>query len=45
MIERNEAIKFLRKYNEEEFHILHGLTVEGCMKWFAKENGDCWIIT
>jgi len=40
MISRSEAIEFLRKYNEEEFHILHGLTVEGCMRWFAKENGE-----
>lgn len=29
------ALEILRKYNSESFHIRHGLTVEGCMKWFA----------
>lgn len=33
------ALELLRKYNKEPFHILHGLTVEGCMRWFAKELG------
>lgn len=33
------ALELLRKYNKEPFHILHGLTVEGCMRWFAKESG------
>lgn len=33
------ALKLLRKYNKEPFHILHGLTVEGCMRWYAKELG------
>lgn len=35
---REDAIKLLKKYNEEEFHIRHALTVEGVMKYFAKEN-------
>jgi predicted hydrolase (HD superfamily) len=29
----------LQKHNKEQFHILHGLTVEGVMKWFANEEG------
>ena len=29
MIKREEALKLLKKYNKEPFHILHGLTVEG----------------
>lgn len=33
------ALKLLRTYNKEPFHILHGLTVEGCMRWYAKELG------
>ena len=36
---RNEAIELLKKYNKEEFHIRHALTVEGVMKYFAKELG------
>lgn len=38
-ITRDEALELLRKYNKEPFHILHGLTVEGTMRWFA-ENMD-----
>ncbi len=38
-MDRNEAIKLLKKYNQEEFHIRHALTVEGVMKYFAKEMG------
>lgn len=33
------ALELLMKYNKEAFHILHGLTVEGCMRWFAEELG------
>ena len=36
---REEALALLRKYNQEPFHILHGLTVEGCMRWFAEDQG------
>ena len=40
----------LRKYNKEPFHIQHALTVEGVMRWFAKELGygeeeEFWGIT
>lgn len=38
-ITRNQALKLLQKYNKEPFHIYHGLTVEGVMKWFADELG------
>ncbi len=36
---RQQALELLRKYNKEPFHILHGLTVEGVMRWFAREQG------
>lgn len=38
-IAREAAMELLRKYNKEEFHILHALTVEGVMRYFAKELG------
>jgi len=37
---REQALELLQKYNKEPFHILHGLTVEGVMAWFAKEYGE-----
>ena len=39
-MERQNAIELLKKYNKEPFHILHGLTVEGVMRWYAKEKGE-----
>ncbi|WP_061994647.1 HDIG domain-containing metalloprotein [Clostridium sp. ATCC 25772] len=39
MITREEAWELLTKYNKEVFHIQHALTVEGTMKYFAKELG------
>ena len=39
-ITRAQAMELLRKYNQESFHILHALTVEGVMKWYAQENGE-----
>lgn len=38
-ISRDDALALLRKYNKEPFHIQHGLTVEGVMKWYARELG------
>ena len=38
-ITREQALQLLKKYNKESFHILHGLTVEGVMRWYAKELG------
>ena len=31
-VTRAQALALLQKYNEEPFHILHGLTVEGVMR-------------
>ncbi|GLC80009.1 hydrolase [Lacrimispora brassicae] len=38
-ITRQQALKLLKKYNKEPFHLLHGLTVEGVMRWYAGEMG------
>lgn len=38
-ISREEAFELLKKYNKEPFHIQHALTVEGVMRWYAKELG------
>lgn len=36
---REAALKLLRQYNTESFHIQHALTVEAVMGWFARELG------
>ena len=36
---RTHALALLQKYNKESFHILHALTVEGVMRWFAQDQG------
>lgn len=44
-ISREDAINLLKKYNKEEFHIRHGITVEQIMRYFARkynENEDFW---
>ena len=46
---REEALSLLQKHNKEPFHIQHGLTVEGVMRWYARELGygedeDFWGI-
>lgn len=38
-MEREKAIELLKKYNKEEFHIRHAITVEQVMRYFAKELG------
>ena len=38
-VTREQALELLKKYNKEEFHILHALTVEGVMRWYAREMG------
>lgn len=38
-ISREDAFELLKKYNKEPFHIQHALTVEGVMKWYARELG------
>ena len=39
-ITRAQAMALLQKYNQEPFHIFHGLTVEGTMRYFALEMGE-----
>ena len=39
-VTRSQALALLQKYNQEPFHILHGLTVEGVMRYFAQEAGE-----
>ena len=39
-VTRSQALALLQKYNQEPFHILHGLTVEGVMRYFAQEIGE-----
>jgi predicted hydrolase (HD superfamily) len=46
---REQAWNLFLKYNKDPFHIQHALTVEGVMKWYAKELGfgdeaDFWAI-
>ncbi len=48
-ISREQALALLQKYNKELFHIQHALTVESCMRYFAKELGyageaDFWAL-
>ena len=38
-LSREQALELLKKYNKEPFHLLHALTVEGVMRWYAKELG------
>ena len=49
-ISREQAWELLKKYNKEPFHLQHALTVEGVMRWYAKELGygqeeEFWGIT
>ena len=49
-ISQEQALELLKKYNKEPFHIQHALTVEGVMRWYAKELGhgeeeEFWGIT
>ena len=48
-LNRAQALSLLQKYNKEPFHIQHGLTVEGVMRWYANELGfgaeaDFWAL-
>ena len=36
---REEAWELLQEYNKEPFHLRHGETVEGAMRYFARELG------
>ena len=49
-ITREAAYELLKEYNKEPFHIQHALTVEGVLRWYAKELGygeeeEYWGIT
>ncbi len=43
-----EALELLKKYNHDEFHIIHGKTVSGLMRYYAgkydPENADFWAV-
>ncbi|MCM1308241.1 MAG: hydrolase, partial [Butyrivibrio sp.] len=46
---REDAWQLLNEYNQEHFHLKHAVTVEGVMRYFAKELGyvdeiDFWGI-
>ncbi len=48
-ISMEDALALLKKYNPNPFHLLHGLTVSGVMRWYAGELGyadeaDYWAI-
>ena len=48
-LNRAQALSLLQKYNKEPFHIQHGLTMEGVMRWYANELGfgaeaDFWAL-
>lgn len=48
-ISREAALALLKQYNKDPFHIQHALTVEGVMRWYAKDLGyeedvDYWGI-
>lgn len=50
MITREDALELLKTYNKEPFHLQHALTVEGVMRWYAKELGygedeEFWAVT
>ena len=50
MIEREAALNLLKKYNKDNFHLRHALTVEHMMRWYAAEEGykdeqDFWGLT
>ena len=38
-ITRQQAWELLNQYNKDLFHLQHALTVEGVMRWFAKDQG------
>lgn len=48
-VTREQAWELLKKYNQEAFHLVHALTVEGVMRWYAQELGygeeaDFWAM-
>ncbi len=46
---REAALALFQKYNPEPFHLLHSLTVEGVMRWYAQalgygDDADFWAL-
>ena len=39
-VDRESAIKLLKKYNQEQFHIRHAFRVEQVMRYFAEKNNE-----
>jgi predicted hydrolase (HD superfamily) len=49
LLTHDQGLNLLRQYNEEPFHIQHGLTVEGVMRYYAQQLGygdqaDFWAL-
>ena len=47
--DRARGLAVLTKYNRESFHLLHALTVESVMRWYAEDQGygddaDFWAL-
>jgi predicted hydrolase (HD superfamily) len=38
-INREQAWELFKRYNKDPFHLQHALTLEGVMRWFAKDQG------
>ena len=38
-LNHEQAFSLLQTYNKDSFHLRHGLTVEGVMRWYANELG------
>jgi predicted hydrolase (HD superfamily) len=38
-LSREQAWDLLRRYNKDPFHLQHALTVEGIMRWYARDLG------
>lgn len=48
-ISREQALALLKKYNQQPFHLLHALTVEAVMRYYANQLGygaeaDFWAL-
>ncbi len=39
-MDRETAVMLLKKYNQEEFHLRHAVTVEAVMRYFAEKRGE-----
>ena len=39
-MDREIAVMLLKKYNQEEFHLRHAVTVEAVMRYFAEKRGE-----